>query len=402
MKPSLVRAIALGLLTLSALPGASAQPRAQSVGPYFPPRGEWQRRTPGQAGLDPSALSAAVEYAQANENRAPRDQAIGQAQSFGDSEPYDAIIGPMSERGPMSGLVIYKGNLVAEWGDTARVEMTHSVTKTFLTTVTGLAFREGLIRDVNDIVRGYMPPFVDLFEAPHNQPITWDHLLRQTSDWQGTLWSKPDWADRPEGKASEWSNRKLYPPGERYKYNDVRINVLALATLHVWRRPLPDILREEVMNPIGASTTWRWHGYDNAWIELDGAKVQSVSGGGHWGGGMFISAMDMARFGYLFLRGGQWNGRRIVPEKWIAMARTPGTANPEYGYANWFLNTGRKPLPSAPESSVTFRGNGQNIIYIDVENDLVVVVRWIANGGPLNEFISKVLAALPPRPPAVR
>lgn len=402
MKPSLVRAIAIALLTLSASLSSNAQPRAQPEGPYFPPRGEWQRRTPEQAGLNPAALAAAVEYAQANENRAPRDQAVSQAQSFGDSEPYDAIIGPMSERGPMSGLVIYKGNLVAEWGDTSRVEMTHSVTKTFLTTVTGLAFREGLIRDVNDPVRGTMPPFVDLFDAPHNQPITWDHLLRQTSDWQGTLWGKPDWADRPEGKPSEWSNRKLYAPGERYKYNDVRVNVLALATLQVWRRPLPDVLREEVMNPIGASTTWRWYGYDNAWVELDGAKVQSVSGGGHWGGGMFISAMDMARFGYLFLRGGQWKGRRIVPEKWIAMARTPGTANPEYGFANWFLNTGRKPLPSAPESSVTFRGNGQNIIYIDVENDLVVVVRWIANGAPLNEFISRVLAALPPRPAPVR
>jgi CubicO group peptidase (beta-lactamase class C family) len=278
--------------------------------------------------------------------------------------------------------------------------MTFSVTKSFVSTVVGLAFDTQSLRDVHEPVSVTVP--IAEFASAHNRTITWDHLLRQTSDWEGTLWGKPDWADRPEGKPSEWSNRKLYPPGERYKYNDVRINVLALATLHVWRRPLPDILREEVMNPIGASTTWRWHGYDNAWIELDGAKVQSVSGGGHWGGGMFISAMDMARFGYLFLRGGQWNGRRIVPEKWIAMARTPGTANPEYGYANWFLNTGRKPLPSAPESSVTFRGNGQNIIYIDVENDLVVVVRWIANGGPLNEFISKVLAALPPRPPAVR
>jgi CubicO group peptidase (beta-lactamase class C family) len=400
MKTNLVRAVAVALLILCPSLIVHAQPRAQSDGPYFPPRGEWQRRTPEQAGLNPTALAAAVEYAQANENRAPRDQAISQAQSFGDSEPHDAIIGPMSERGPMSGLVIYKGNLVAEWGDTARVEMSHSVTKTFLTTVTGLALREGLIRDVNDKARGYMPPFVDLFEAPHNQPITWDHLLRQTSDWQGALWGKPDWADRPEGKPSEWSNRKLHAPGERYKYNDVRVNVLALATLHVWRRPLPEVLREELMNPIGASSTWRWHGYDNAWIELDGARVQSVSGGGHWGGGMFISALDMARFGYLFLRGGQWKGRRIVPEKWIAMARTPGTANPEYGFANWFLNTGRKPLPAAPESSVTFRGNGQNIIYIDVENDLVVVVRWIANGPPLNEFIGRVLASLPRPAPA--
>ena len=103
--------------------------------------------------------------------------------------------------------------------------------------------------------------------------------------------------------------------------------MLALAALHVWRRPLPEVLREEVMEPIGASTTWRWHGYDNSWIDLDGRKVQSMTGGGHWGGGMFINAWDMARFGYLFLRNGKWKDRQIVPEKWIEMARTPGPAN---------------------------------------------------------------------------
>jgi CubicO group peptidase (beta-lactamase class C family) len=153
------------------------------------------------------------------------------------------------------------------------------------------------------------------------------------------------------------------------------------------------VLREEVMDPIGASSTWRWYGYDNSWIELDGAKVQSVTGGGHWGGGMFISAWDLARFGYLFLRNGKWKDRPIVAEKWIQMARTPGVANREYGHANWFLNPGRKVLPDAPESSVTFRGAGQNIVYIDWDNDLLIVVRWIRSTAALNEFIGKVLAA---------
>jgi hypothetical protein len=63
---------------------------------------------------------------------------------------------------------------------------------------------------------------------------------------------------------------------------------------------------------------------------------------------------------------------------------------------NWFLNTGRKPLPSVPESTVTFRGNGQNIIYVDWQNDLVVVTRWIAGGDALNEFLGKVVAAIRP------
>ena len=122
------------------------------------------------------------------------------------------------------------------------------------------------------------------------------------------------------------------------------------------------------MDPIGASSTWRWHGYDNAWIELDGQRMQSMTGGGHWGGGMFISARDMARFGYLFLRNGRWKDREVVSPKWIAMARTPGTGTNNgskvYGFMNWFLNNpapatasgqpGRKQYPLAPESAVSF------------------------------------------------
>jgi CubicO group peptidase (beta-lactamase class C family) len=360
---------------------------------YYPERFDWQRRTPQQMGFNATALDEAIKFAIANETSNPRDQALTQAQTFGSTEPFNTIIGPMKERGALNGIIVRRGYVVAEWGDTRRVDMTHSVTKTFLSTVIGIAWQKGLIRDVQHRVRDYMPPDVTLFEAPHNQPITWDHLLRQTSDWQGTLWGKPDWADRPEGKPSEWANRKLSEPGTRYKYNDVRVNVLALAALHVIRRPLPEVLREEVMEPIGASSTWRWHGYENSWIDLDGRRVQSMTGGGHWGGGIFIDAWDLARFGYLYLRNGRWRDRQIVSEKWIQMARTPGSANPQYGYMNWYLNTGLKSLPAAPETSVTFRGAGSNIVYIDWDNDLVIVVRWITGGGALNEFIGKVLAA---------
>src|SRR4029078_4485707 len=100
-------------------------------------------------------------------------------------------------------------------------------------------------------------------------------------------------------------NRKLWEPGTHFKYNDVRVNVMALAALQVWRRPLPEVLREEVMHAIGASSTWRWYGYENSWVEVDGQKMQSVSGGGHWGGGIFIDFSEMARLGNLFLRQGR-------------------------------------------------------------------------------------------------
>jgi CubicO group peptidase (beta-lactamase class C family) len=383
--------IFVSVVALSA--GVAAQTRQAT--PYVPARGVWETRTPQQTGMDKARLDEAIAYAVANENPSNKDIAIDLATSFG-REPFDTPIGPTAVRGALSGLVIRHGYLVAEWGPTDRVDMTHSVTKTFLSTVVGLAWQRGLIRDVSDRVRDYVRE-PGLFDSEHNAPITWEHLLRQTSDWQGTLWGKPDWADRPEGeRPADWPNRKLSAPGTRYKYNDVRVNLLSLCALNVWRKPLPQVLREEVMDPIGASSTWRWHGYSNSWIELDGQRMQSVSGGGHWGGGMFIDARDMARFGLLFLRNGRWGDREIVSPKWIAMARTPGPANAEYGYMNWFLNTARKPLPSAPESSVRFVGNGQNIVYIDWDNDLVVVVRWIRGGDALDTFLGKVLASIQP------
>ena len=360
---------------------------------YFPARGDWQRRAPAEVGMDAAALKQAVDFAVANENPATKDLALDLELTFGMREPLFKVLGPTRPRGPANGLIIRKGYVVAEWGDTTRSDMTFSVTKTFLSTVVGLAWQRGLIRDVNDRVKPYVP-HTELFDSDHNAKITWDHLLRQTSDWSGTLWGIPDWADRPEGKTpADYPNRPVREPGTFYKYNDVRVNLLALCALHVWRRPLPQVLREEVMDPIGASSTWRWHGYDNAWIPLDGQQMQSVTGGGHFGGGMFISAWDMARFGYLFLRDGKWADRQIVSKEWIAMARTPGAANPAYGYMNWYLNTGRKGLPAAAESAVYFAGNGANIIYIDQERDLVVVVRWI-QGSALTEFLTKVLAAI--------
>ena len=362
---------------------------------YFPERFDWQKRAPEQARIDGARLDAALKFAAANENPGDKDLAVDLATSFG-REPFDTPIGPVKTRGALSALVVKNGYIVGELGETDRVDMTFSVTKSFLSTVVGLIVQKGLIRDVTDPVRGYMAT-PELFDGPHNSKITWEHLLRQTSDWQGTLWGKPDWADRPEGQSpADWPNRKLSEPGTRYKYNDVRVNVLALAALQVARRPLPEMLRDEIMEPIGASSTWRWHGYENSWIDLDGRKVQSMTGGGHWGGGMFISAHDMARFGYLFLRNGRWKDRQLVTQKWIDMARSPGPANDGYGYMNWFLNSAAKPaFPNAPKTSVTFQGNGSNIIYIDWENDLVVVVRWIQQRA-FNQFIGEVIAATKP------
>ena len=389
------RALPLLLAALVLAP-ALAQNRPAAPAPYYPARLDWQHKTPADVGMNPALVNEAVQLAIAADTPGPHDMTQFLTNSFG-KEPRFKLVGPIKDRGPASGIITRHGYIVAEWGDPKRADITNSVTKTFLTTVVGLAWQRGLIKDVNDYVRDYMPPHVELFESEHNRKIKWDHLLRQTSDWEGTLWEKPDWTDRPVGATvDEQMNRKMWEPGTHFKYNDVRVNVMALAALQVWRKPLPEVLREEVMEPIGASSTWRWYGYENSWVDIDGQKVQSVSGGGHWGGGMFIDSYDMARFGYLFLRNGRWQDKSIVSEQWIKMARTPGSDNKTYGFANWYLNTDQKPLPAAPASVVRFVGNGSNIIYIDWDNDIVAVFRWIRGDRQLNEVVAKMYASLKP------
>ncbi len=366
--------------------------QASSVGysAYYPGAGDdWERRAPEQVGMDPAALQEAIEFAIANENPAPHDLAIALSQS---REPFNELIGPTKVRGGPAGLVLRRGYIVAEWGDIKRVDMTFSVTKSFLSTVTGLAWDRGLIHDLADPVKDYFPS--EHFESEHNSEITWGQMPRQTTEWEGTLWGKPDWADRPEGdEPAAWPDRELKNPGERWKYNDVRVNLLALAVLNVWREPLPGVLKANIMDPIGASNTWRWHGYENSWVTIDGLRMQSVSGGGHWGGGMFINTTDLARFGLLSLRRGNWKGRQLLSEEWIEMATTPTDLNKSYGFMNWFLNTERTLLPSSPENAFFHAGGGDNLVYVSPDHDLVVVVRWLERRGR-DEFFRRVLEAV--------
>jgi CubicO group peptidase (beta-lactamase class C family) len=382
---------------------------------YVPPAGTWARVDPGTVGMSRAALDTARDFALEQGATTPHDLALAHQRSFG-REPFGEAVGPFRTRGEPAGVIIRNGYIVAEWGDVERVDVTFSVAKSFLSATVGLAWDRGVLPDLHEPVAQRMGPIQPRnpecvaprepagdfpqvagpffpFSGLHNGQITWDHLLRQTSDWGGMLWCKPDWADRPEQNADNWGTRERHTPGAVYTYNDVRVNLLALATTNLWRRPLPQVLREHVMDPIGASPTWRWLGYDNSWILLDGEWVQAVSGGSHWGGGMFIHALDMARFGLLHLRDGAWGDEQILSRAWLDLARTPGSANAAYGFMNFFLNDDQRALPAAPRTAYYHAGAGSNIIYVDPENDLVVVVRWIQQRA-LGDFIARVLAAI--------
>ena len=359
---------------------------------YFPERGQWEEKTPTSFKIDSQKLQEAIDFAKTNEYSGAKDLRQAILKGF-EREPYHKILGPTKKRGNPAGVILKDGYIIAQWGDTERVDMTFSVTKSYLSTMAGLAVDAKLISSVDDFTHTYL--WDQTFDGAHNKTITWRHLLTQSSDWSGQLWGGYDWADRPprEGGIDDWKSRKLNTPGTVFEYNDVRVNVLAYSLLNVWRKPLPQVLKEKIMDPIGASTTWRWFGYDNSWVTIDGLKMQSVSGGGHSGGGLFINTLDHARFGLLFLNNGKWKNQQLLSPSWIKEAIQPSQANSNYGFMWWLNQKGARHWEGLPEHLYYAAGFGGNFIVIDQKEQLVVVTRWL-EPSQIDEFMTKVYQAL--------
>ena len=335
--------------------------------------------------MDAERLRAAIEYHHTNETRWRRDFLTENGRYIGvadEPETPDAVLGPVQSRGGPNGLVVREGYIAAEWGDTGRAEMTFSVAKSYLSVLAGLAVHRGLIHDLDAPVRESGGD--EDLQSPQNRDISWRHFLQQTSEWHGTLWGKPDSIDHNRdlgtselGASQKGRPRPLRSPGTLWEYNDVRVNRLSLSLLRLFHQPLAEVLKQAVMEPIGASSDWTWQPYSNSYTDVDGVRMPSVPGGSHWGGGLWMSSRDHARFGLLLQRDGRWHERALIPSTWIREMRQPCPLNPQYGLL-WWLNTAGAQFPGAPASSYAARGAGSNVIFIDPEHDLVVVVRWIA------------------------
>ncbi|MEZ0539476.1 serine hydrolase domain-containing protein [Fibrella arboris] len=389
MNPSTSRSGHVFLLFLSLV--VACQRPATSLKPYFPPEGaDWARLSPERAGMDPVLLDSAIAFAKTQETTQMKPDFSTQEDIFG------KLLGPMpASRAATNGIILRHGYIVAEWGDTRAVDPTYSVAKSVLSTLVGITQERGMIPTINEPVANLIHD--GGYESEQNRAITWENHLRQTSEWQGELWGKnSDFVGKEAFGRGERKPRTLQKPGTYYEYNDVRINRMALSLLRLWKKPLSDVVRDEIMHPIGASTTWQYISYPNAVADVDGKQLPSVSGGTRWGGGLRISARDLARFGYLIEQKGRWQDRQIVSADWVKQATTGNAVGPDYGYL-WWLNTGngpggKKPWPDAPTTSFAALGAGSNTVWIDPEHDMVIVWRW-HNGSP-NELIRRVLAAV--------
>jgi CubicO group peptidase (beta-lactamase class C family) len=263
-----------------------------------------------------------------------------------------------------------------------------------------VAQAQGLLPDLHRPVHQQLPG-IGFDDSAHNRAVTWDHLLTQTSEWEGTSFGLPDTVDRwrqvaqdprpaggPKGGA-----RPLQAPGTYWEYNDVRINQLALALLHLFRAPLPAVFLDQVLQPAGGGAGFAWRGYDDAWIDLPGVgRVPSVPGGSHWGGGVSISARDQARIGQHLLDVQQGRRRAALSPGWIGAMAEPSPVAPFYGRLVW-LNRGGRAFPGASEQATMMLGAGGHTVWVDPVPDAVVVLRWL-DPAHATSVIRQIAAAL--------
>ena len=338
------------------------------------PGKEWQVATPESQGLSRTKLDAAAAY----------------AEKFGGS-----------------GCVIRHGYLVKEWGNPSKLADIKSATKGSVgTTVLGLAVDRGLVAPDDRAVKHY--PAIGK-NGPNNPA---DRLAEITIRQLATMTAGFDDGRPP---------KVIYRPGSGGMYSNDGANMLAeLLTLR-FGEDLAAILEREVMTPIGVPRSdWKWR--ENSYR----AKTLSGLTSREFASGITITHRALARIGYLYLREGDWNGRRILSREFIRAATKP-TDLPSFVpyYAFLWGSNGRGTFPEIPLDSYWALGLGDSFVVVSPSLDLVAVrlgigsvrsqlpggespdewgkrvasfFRLVAEAAPENPFSRARIAPYPPSP----
>jgi CubicO group peptidase (beta-lactamase class C family) len=334
-------------------------------GEYWP-TADWRACRPEDVGMDSAALYTAYEYA---------------ARSAFVTEGIAVV-----RRGYVVGEEYFRG-----YGPTTRFA-SYSVAKSFLSAVVGVAIGRGDIPGVDQLAY----PYFDAWKAPgtdeRKRGITVRHLLTMSSGLQFTDASSAGPAgtdiegilNAPDSVAYVLDLPSVAYPGTRWNYSSGDSILLSGIAQAATGRSVFDLGRERIFDRIGMHTmTW------------------SSDQAGHTIGGWGIGATvrEYARFGYLYLKNGAWDGEALVPEAWIRQSLSPaGPALSWYGFQWWlaptFSNDPRNPIPAD-----TFAAQGLYLqkIFVIPSRDLVVV-RVGSDQGPSTwsdtEFLGRILSSI--------
>jgi CubicO group peptidase (beta-lactamase class C family) len=312
------------------------------------PGAEWERADPEEMGFDPAAL--------------------------------DAIAADAERSGSTCLVVTRRGRIAAEWywqgGSAESPREVFSVTKSHASTLVGIAQADGAL-DVDDPASEY----IESWAGTPSEDVTIENLLSNDSgrEWSlaidyGQLIRQPDMDAFATGLGQQ------APPGTEWAYNNSAIQTLDAVLRAATGGSSADLAAERLYEPLGM---------DHTEMTPDGV------GNTRMFMGVQSTCEDLARFGYLFLRHGEWDGEEIVPEDWVesAVGHPSQDINDAYGYL-WWLNrpgavlgaiqatgAGQEPpddapsqlVPGAPEDMFFAVGLGNQIVAVDPGSETVVV-----------------------------
>jgi CubicO group peptidase (beta-lactamase class C family) len=327
------------------------------------PGERWTSATPADAGLDAAKLNEARDYALT---------------------------------GGGSGYITRAGKLVLSWGDLKKRYDLKSTTKSFGATALGLAVLDGKIA-LTDRVTQHHPAFgtppQSNAETGWIDKITILHLATQTAGFE-----------KPGGYT-----KLIFEPGTKWSYSDGGPNWLAECITLAYKQDVEKLMFDRVFTPLGITRndlTWRNNSYRDHKIEGIPRR--------EFGSGISANVDAMARVGLLYLRGGMWNGRRILPEDFVKQAGTTvptvvglpevdpmkcGNASDHYGLLWW--NNADGTLKDVPRDAYWTWGLYDSLIVVIPSLDMVVAragQSWKRNGGDdhyavLEPFLGPIVAA---------
>jgi len=222
-------------------------------------------------------------------------------------------IGALMEKAQANGVLIHRGYLVAEWTFDEPAEQRFNIqsqTKAITSAVLGLALQEGLISSIDDKVKDTYPGFD---AGPYADQVTFRHLVTATSGVASRV-----------SRNLAWGYDYL-EPGSVYRYNSDHHQYLALVLTYLFEANLEDLLKERVLDHLQLQDGFEWptndgRGRHATSVELPNGETLPVVAGYF---NARLSARDLARLGTLYLRGGEWDGKRLLDADYVRESLQP-------------------------------------------------------------------------------
>jgi len=226
---------------------------------------------------------------------------------------------------------------------------------------------------LDSIAYSFIPEGYPLTD-PRKERITIRHLLTMTSGIPGEkmgIIGMPTSTDhgpfeyalgRCPNRYGQWAKNLSAEPGRFWDYSDPAFAHLSLIFYNIMKQEMSEFMKERVFDPIGIENL--------SWDIQGGSGFIGPHTNAHTG--IHVSARELARFGYLLLHKGSWNGQQLIPMWWIDLAtKTSQDLNPNYGYT-WWVNTQGRRWPNIPRDAFALCGYRSNYCYIIPTLDLVV------------------------------